>query len=241
MKIAHITDIHLSKNLCTKSGINSQNKLSHLLQILNNIRPNYIVLTGDLVANGGRDLYLRLYRELRKLKLPIHYCLGNHDNPSFLPKKINCSLLNYRKDIVSDNHCILFVDTVIYGKTYGIIKKAELIRLKNKLIKYSCKKIILAMHHHPIKTGFKEIDKHMLLNSQELIDLIHDHKSVKCVIFGHTHLNMKIRKKGVQFLCGPAMVNNWIVKGSRLEKSSEYSAFRLLELKNRISSRLISI
>ena len=82
MKIIQITDIHLTTEgksiLGRDPNLNFQNVLNHINE--NQYDAEVIIITGDLSDWGETSDYLRLKNIIEKNKIPIHLCIGNHDD-----------------------------------------------------------------------------------------------------------------------------------------------------------------
>jgi predicted MPP superfamily phosphohydrolase len=74
LKIVQISDLHLG------SFNYAYNKLDAAIRIINNLKPDYIVITGDLVNNYAWELYGwdKVFNQLRA-KQGKYAILGNHD------------------------------------------------------------------------------------------------------------------------------------------------------------------
>jgi len=82
VRVAHLTDVHLRADLDAERG------LATCLERVQSLRtpPDAIVFGGDQVHEArnmsiaeATRLYRVLQRRLRDVKLPVYWCLGNHD------------------------------------------------------------------------------------------------------------------------------------------------------------------
>lgn len=126
-KIVQITDIHLGQWL-------NKEKLDGVVQIINNLEPDCVVLTGDFLSYQANEYLNQLTDSLSKLqpKDVTLSVLGNHDhwtNPEAVRWALrNAGVINLDNDIYtlkrgSDKLQIAGVDSITVG--YDDIKKVE--------------------------------------------------------------------------------------------------------------------
>ncbi|MEP4474584.1 MAG: metallophosphoesterase, partial [Lentilitoribacter sp.] len=87
MKLLQFTDIHLTTPGQTIGGRapnqNFTKALAHAMEQHSDAEALFI--TGDLSDWGDADDYKRLRDEINTLPMPVHLCIGNHDDrPIFL-------------------------------------------------------------------------------------------------------------------------------------------------------------
>lgn len=70
--IAHLSDLHFgSKNYKEVWKLTAQH--------LEAIKPDLLLVTGDLVDTPKKRLYAEVKESLENLRIPYHVCAGNHD------------------------------------------------------------------------------------------------------------------------------------------------------------------
>ncbi|MCR5205107.1 MAG: metallophosphoesterase [Lachnospiraceae bacterium] len=155
-KIALISDIH---------GISHGKDNSRLFERLKEIEPDYIVICGDLVnGRGAKELKFafRFIRKIKKLRIPVLYTFGNHEEKLRKHHRKACRrLLRFarKRIILLNNRAYKTADgeTVFVGlnlplwmyhghDTKGIIKKRT-DKILSKVNAENCYKILIA--HDP--------------------------------------------------------------------------------------------
>lgn len=72
VRIAHLSDIHVSTGMKPR-------RLHRAVEMVNALRPDFVVLTGDYVCFSPRPLP-KLTEALKRLEVPAFATLGNHDH-----------------------------------------------------------------------------------------------------------------------------------------------------------------
>ncbi len=192
--IAQLSDLHLSGLV----GVNdSYHKFITLLPSVLAYRPDFLLLTGDLVNDGNKDGYDWLFDVLHQTHIPFACVAGNHDvsieHNSHLPfeyRRLTAQSVDDRLDdcrvIDLGNWQLLLLNSSCAGKIAGKLTDKQLHWL-NHTLSTNNKPSILALHHHPIKVGSHWIDSHKLQNGNELLDVIIPYTHLKGVLCGHVH------------------------------------------------------
>lgn len=177
LKIAHISDIHYGNRSVTKSD------LINIVNNINSLKPDIIVLTGDLVDNDiTNKQYKELVEVLSKLESSLNkYAIdGNHDYPynkwSSLIEDCGFINLNDSYDLVYNNSNESILIAGISNNTYtdkNIKDKSEVIFDYLNSEEYNSIYSILLMHEPDFVTEI-------------------DYKKFNLVLAGHSH-NGQIR------------------------------------------------
>lgn len=206
MKLIHLTDTHLLPP-GTALGFGEPDLL--LDTALADIAARHgdadlVVLTGDLVHDGGVPLYRALAEKLDRLGLPVALTIGNHDDraafaevfPDAMDRDGHAQTV---RRIGSDTCLIL--DTHEPGTHSGRLCPARLDWLEEALtrsVRDLAGRIWIFLHHNPIRTHLPMIDRIMLEPSERFQTLIAQHADRIAHIFhGHTHLPMTGALHGV--------------------------------------------
>jgi len=172
LKIAHISDIHYGNQSVTKKD------LEKIVDNINSLKPDIIVLTGDLVDNNiTNEQYEELVEVLGKLKANINkYAIdGNHDYPY---KKWNV--------LIEDCGFINLNDTydVIYNNSYDSIFIAGISNntFTTKNIKDKSEVIMDYLNSNDYHSTYSIL----LMHEPDYIDDI-DYSKFDIVMAGHSH------------------------------------------------------
>jgi Predicted phosphohydrolases len=160
------------------------------------IKPDAMIITGDLVDDGRPESYACLKKWLHKFDLPIYVIPGNHDHRAHL--KEACSghvgnvclekseFVQYAVNIAGMR--LVTLDTLEEGQSYGVLCDRRLQWLADTLAAEPDMPTIVAMHHPPFKTGMPFMDEMRLLQGAERLEsIILENKQVERVICGHQH------------------------------------------------------
>ena len=80
MRIAQITDVHMTAGPPEPGGYDSAGALEAVIAAVLPLHPDVVLLTGDLAASGQAAEYRRLRAVIAGLRLPILAVPGNHDD-----------------------------------------------------------------------------------------------------------------------------------------------------------------
>ncbi len=157
-----IKDKRIDKDLVIVflSDLHNRNLSNKLLSIIDNIKPDIILLGGDMV-NDDRDddnHFFELYHKLKGYK--IYYTFGNHEERMNIEdkellfkklKKTNISLLNNKTEKLTNNISLLGLDNEI--ETYLKFGKKGLSEsyIVDKLGKIDTKKYNILIAHNPLE------------------------------------------------------------------------------------------
>lgn len=208
MNFVHISDTHFRHQPMQEDALFPLEKivdwegkrLRKLLSIVKNQsqRPDFVVLTGDLVHESNAEDY-RLLRELLDDELqviPYYVALGNHDSRAAFQKGfLGKDEIDIPYYAVSERNGlrIISLDTCLEDRFLsGQIGETQLDFLKAELSALSPKGTLILMHHPMALTyalGFGMPGKHALTLSKDTDTLaaLFVQSDVRAVLSGHTH------------------------------------------------------
>ncbi|MEM2873413.1 MAG: metallophosphoesterase family protein [Nitrososphaerales archaeon] len=179
MRLVQISDIHCGPQF-------QKTKFDKAVEEINSIKPDALIVTGDLTENGIISEYEDARRNLDRFDCEIKvYCSGNHDYKStgyllfkrfFEPKRI----------IEFDDLVIVTVSTARPDRDEGEIGHRQLVWLQRTLSKYKSKKKIVAMHHHVIPVPDTGTDIITVLDAGDALRTL-VYSDVDLVLSGHRH------------------------------------------------------
>lgn len=208
--IAQLSDIHITAGMTGEVDDASgpvrglRAAVSSLLAMP--VRPDCVVLTGDL-ADAGRPVeYQRLTTLLSPLPMPVFPLAGNHDDRATLRGCLTDLLdhpairdplvpdvgggsaeapLQYIVDLAGVR--LVCCDSTVPGEPYGRFDGHRLEWLDAVLATGPDVPTIVATHHPPYALGIRFIDDMGLREAPEFTALIRRHPQVVRVISGHVH------------------------------------------------------
>ncbi|MGF1447420.1 MAG: phosphodiesterase [Pikeienuella sp.] len=212
MLLAQITDLHMRADETPLSGaIVTRPYTIAAVDALNALRPDAVVITGDLTDIGTDAEYALLRAELERLTMPIYLIPGNHDrraelraafaDHAYLPSE---GPLQW----VVDDHPVRLIglDSVIPGASHGEVTTDSLAWLDATLAA-DPRPTIVAIHHPPFPTGIASMDQIGCRNGEALGQVIARHPHVARVIAGHHHRPVQILWRGTLGIIAPSIAH----------------------------------
>jgi len=216
MKIAHVSDLHLtSTNFVEEWGIN-------LIGLLKDIKPDILLITGDLTNEGYAHEYDIAEQFLGKIKTRAKIIIpGNHDarNSGY---KIFEELFKTRFPFLRHkDFAILGLDSTEPDIDEGHIGREHYQSIREKL---SDKKLmrIMALHHHIIPIPGTGRERNILVDAGDVLKLCMDLK-LDFVLSGHKHLPWIWKMENTYFITAGTAT-------SRRLKGRSYPSFNVLDI-----------
>ena len=155
-------------------------------------RPDLVVASGDLVADGTPEEYAALRALFDGLPLPYLLLPGNHDIRGALcdafPEQPWDKAGEFLHYAVEDYPLrLIALDTVIPGAPGGRLCAARLGWLAARLDEATDRPTVIFMHHPPFATGIHFMDGMGLEDAAGLADVLAPHSQVARVLCGHLH------------------------------------------------------
>ena len=204
MKLLQFTDIHLTTPGHTIGGRDPNQNFSKALQHAMELHSDAeaVFITGDLSDWGESDDYQRLREEIDKLPMPVHLCIGNHDDRQTFLKEF--------PDLAGEGGFVQSVVTLSIGEailldTWGPESHAghfckERANWLQAQLEELDGPVWLFMHHNPVPTQVKPMDEIMLLNSDLFGETIKPFKDkISHIFHGHCHLPLSGTFHGIPF------------------------------------------
>lgn len=247
---AHMTDLHIQPELRAGEGCRMAFDDSRKLKL------DFVLGGGDMVFDAAdqkpdraRKLYAMLGEATKRLEIPLHSCLGNHDvfgtsaqagvarSEAGWGKKMfedRMGVRCYRSFDHKGWHFVILdsIEITPAGGYRGFIDAAQLDWLKADLAKAG-KAPTIVLTHIPLLSGAANIlglpvtktDEILVANAREVTDAFAA-GNVKMVLQGHTHICEKVEYHGVQYITSGAVCGNWW-KGIRLGFPEGYGVIRV--------------
>lgn len=213
----HLTDLHLLGT--DDAQINGQDPTQKLRTIIERIqsmeiRPAFLLITGDLVNDGQLAEYETLNRrllELQRFEVPIILGLGNHDARGFfrqivLGEATSAEQQPYYHSTLIDGVNIIMLDSQIPNGVPGFLGQEQLAWLAAELAKPVAVGHLIALHHPPVSSTVALLDPLMLTNPQDLAAVIAGHPTILGILSGHIHYNHVARFQQTFSFTTPAVL-----------------------------------
>lgn len=180
MIIVQLSDLHIGSQF-------QEDAFDHIVQEVNQLNPDYIIITGDLTNEGLLTEYTRCKELLSRFKTKkIISISGNHDyrNTGYLIFKKYFPIDPINE--LSDEIVLVTVGTARPDRNEGEVGYRQNLWLERTMKKYKDKVKIVAMHHHLIAIPDTGSDQLTVVDAGDVLRTILDTK-VDLVLCGHKH------------------------------------------------------
>jgi Icc protein len=195
-RIVHVSDTHfLGGSRPLYGAVDTDDNLARALHQLerSGVRPEAIVVTGDLADLGEVDAYRRLRAELdpvaERLGAEIVWVMGNHDEREPFAAELWGETSDGRPlDRVYDvgGLRIVALDSTVPGFHHGALDDAQLDWLRDVLATPAPDGTLLALHHPPVPSPVEIMAILELERQDRLADVIRG-TDVRGILGGHLH------------------------------------------------------
>ena len=235
LKIIHITDTHLldQESACLH-GYNTRASFENVLQASCIAMPDadFILLTGDISQTGSERSYRQLPSILGNIDIPVFAVPGNHDSPLYLQQHFS-QCPHAEIVLVEQFSCpLVLISSWIPGVHHGEVPAHCLEQLENYLASCTAELVCIGMHHPPVSTGSKWLDRLGLKNGYELIEIIRN-KSINTIILcGHIHQELEVKSGPVTLFATPSSCHQFTPQSEHmLIDHSRSPAFRTITIR----------
>jgi len=190
MLIVQISDVHCGPMFLRES-------LRTAITEINSMRPNIILVTGDLTENGLISEFKLAQKELKKLKADkIVYLSGNHDYRStgYLLFK---EYFPFTQVTETDEAVIVVVSSARPDRDDGEVGNRQNLWLEKTLEKYKNKTRIVAIHHHVVPVPDTGADQITVVDAGDALRSLTKSKA-NLVLCGHRHRPWKWKIEDMQ-------------------------------------------
>ena len=197
MILVQLTDLHIrprgmaanrnaETNMLTERAVRAVARLE--------VRPDAMVISGDLTDNGLPEEYQLLADILRRnINIPVYVIPGNHDHRATMKAEL-AHLPGVTADPVFGHYTVeeheirlVMLDTIIPGEGGGELCPARLAWLDSTLAAQPDRPTIVVMHHPPFATGIAYMDAIGLRETAPFVAIIARNPQVKRILCGHVH------------------------------------------------------
>lgn len=208
LSILQLSDMHiLSQPDATLLGINTLHYFRACLKqaLTSGQHFDLLLLTGDLAQEPCRAGYQQILKCLDDYPDLVCLCLpGNHDDYDLMLQVFNTDKVSCQKQLLLGGWQVINLNSQIPGKPGGRLAKDELLFLEQCLEVYPNHNVIIAVHHHCLKTNSKWMDTMMIENSEELLAIMRRFPQIKTITTGHIHQTLEAEIGTVQVFGTPS-------------------------------------
>ena len=157
------------------------------------VRPDAVLVTGDLVDNATDAEYERVRELLEPLRVPTYVLPGNHDDRAAIRRHFElpgagADPVQYSADFGAELRLVV-LDSLAPGEDSGSLDRERLGWLDSELASAPDAPTLIAMHHPPVLTGLAPWDAIGLPDADRhaLGEVIGAHPQVRRIVAGHVH------------------------------------------------------
>jgi Icc protein len=217
MRFIHITDTHVGPTPdYTLHGNPALPILKALVDTINNLpfRPDFVLHTGDVVNDRQEASYDLAKSVLDRLKFPVYYVVGNHDQPDLMQRVLLGQTLvgdrfDYTVDI--DGIRLAVFDSRGSPDPAGTLTAKQLEMLRD-LCQPAGPPLIIALHHQPVWLDSTWLDEPWTGGQSMPLDcgeafreaIAPARDRIRGVFFGHVHRGFQVFRDGILYCSAPS-------------------------------------
>ena len=190
--IVQLTDLHVRPpGMAAYRVCESNTMTERALRAVARIKPDVVIITGDLTDCGLPSEYELLDGMLRRLlHCPVHLIPGNHDRRENLLAGLASvpsedGFIHYAAEAGPVR--LVMLDTIVPGAGHGSMDGGRLEWLDRTLAAEPHMPTLIGMHHPPFLCGIAHMDAINLRGSEAFAALIARHQQVRRIVCGHHH------------------------------------------------------
>ncbi|WP_409200862.1 metallophosphoesterase family protein [Methanobrevibacter sp. DSM 116169] len=183
--IVHISDLHISNHEF------NEDVFLKAVDEINNISPDFIILTGDITNQGYYAEYKRAKELLSLFKSPLYAVPGNHDSRNLGYQTFEEYIGERSWKLIKENKTVVVgVDSSSPDVDNGNIGRPQQVWMDEQLDNCLSNKsfTVVAMHHHVIPIPETGRERNVLSDAGDILKSLINHK-VDLVICGHKHVH----------------------------------------------------
>lgn len=204
-KLVQLSDCHLPDDPdADYRGENADANLKRLLPAVRALRPDGIVLSGDVSEDASPASYRRVRDLLDGICPEIAWLPGNHDDREVMQAELSSRGFSAGPLLERGGWQIVLLDSAVPDRPEGHLDEQRLAPLE-KLD--GQRPALVFIHHQPVPVNAPWIDKYPLVDADQLWDRL-DPAMVRAVAFGHVHQAFSGEKNGIACLSAPSTVAN---------------------------------
>ncbi|CCQ09921.1 3',5'-cyclic-nucleotide phosphodiesterase [Pseudoalteromonas luteoviolacea B = ATCC 29581] len=230
VRIAHVTDSHL---FASRDGeyfnVNTSEHFARVLRRLADENVDLVIFGGDLSQDHSKESY-QLFAKLVDescLSCPVFWVPGNHDDIEQL-YAISGDQIKPTKCIELEEYQLLLVNSK--GPTpAGWVEANHLAQLQEAIVAFHGSALLFC-HHHPIPIqGY--LDKHILENGTQLLNICVDSEKVSALVHGHVHNDYFLSYRGLPIYATPATSIQFSRHSATWQQQNFGPAYRLIDVR----------
>ena len=193
-------------------------------------RAKRVLVTGDLIQDDSAEAYERFRDLMSPLNLRIHCVPGNHDIRDLMQPVCCRPPFSYCAYDEIGDWLIVGIDSCVKGHAGGEVRREELERLGNTILRSPAKYVMVCLHHPPVEMGSAWLDTVGLKNADEVLARLVSLARVRIAVFGHVHQEYDADHEGVRIIGTPSTCRQFKPGSSEFAVDDRPPAYRRIEL-----------
>ena len=231
MKIAVMSDLHLSFNKELFYDIDVKKNFLSTLEAVKNARPELLIYLGDFcMEKPESQVYEYVKSHTDKLSVPWFAVPGNHDNAVLMSQQFNLPLLHNSSEVCyaidMENIQLLFCDS----------SKGKLSDDQYNWIRTNCtleKPVFVFTHYPPTKIGSPYMDEYFSFGDEERFrEFLLEFPSICHIYCGHYHYARDLQWEEISIHVTPATCFQINSKSDTMNIESQVPGFRIIRIEN---------
>lgn len=214
----HISDTHIGPTRdLERHGHNAHRCTERLITLLNSLptKPDFVIHTGDVVNNPEPGAYPLAAETFAKLRLPIYFVTGNHDDSAEMVQTLpfaqpvtlhpTTGKLDYMFAVKGEQFLVLDAKLPPDQDPHGGLSEAQLDWVR-QLCTPDGPPLTVFIHFPALPMDAPWMDNNMLLlNGLALHQaLLPARDRLRGVFHGHVHQPMQTHRDGILYACAPS-------------------------------------
>ena len=175
--------------------------LAQLKPALKALKPDGLVLTGDMAEDGSKAAYERVVAHLEGLAPQVGWIPGNHDDVDEMASVFGSAGYDSGPLLHWGGWRLALLNSVVENDPAGELNQDQLSLLDS--LGQDPQPTLLFVHHQPMAVQSPWIDRFPLRSPEKLMNRL-DPQWAHAVAFGHVHQVFSAVHEGVQYLSAPA-------------------------------------
>jgi Icc protein len=238
MKTSHfsvlqLSDLHILPEFDDKLlGVATERYFHTVLNHAFEQQENYdlLLLSGDLAHSPCEKSYTRILEKVSQYHLPTRCLAGNHDDFDLMQKIFNTQNVTCEKQTILGGWQILTLNSQIVGSAKGHLARSELDFLEKMLHENANLFTLIVVHHNFLPTHSAWLDKMIIQNNDEFLQIVEQHKNVKVITTGHIHQELHEKIGDVFILGTPSTCFQFLPKSEHFSMDKTVPGYRVLNL-----------
>ncbi|BDF95327.1 metallophosphoesterase [Pseudoalteromonas sp. KAN5] len=229
LRLAHITDSHLFAD--PQGEYFSVNTAEHFSRALAHMAAqslDAVIFGGDLTQDHSIESY-SLFAQLiadSALTCQVFWLPGNHDDIAAM-KHISSGQISNAKRLIAQGFEVLLINSK--GPTpAGWVSEVHLNEI-TELLANTVSPSVVFCHHNPLPiNGY--LDKHMLENGPQLLNMLQNSGQVRHVFHGHVHNDYQFQFRNIEVVATPASSVQFTKNSHHWQQQNLGASYRLLTI-----------